>query len=418
MKLIKSIIILLVLTYSFWILEFEVFASDSIWISDLESQITPDSSEDKIIKLQKLFSGLWLYKWSIDWNYKSIEKTLIDYQLNAWLVENPWDWGAWYFGKKTIIQLQKDFPNDFEKLASEHILLEKPGLWDRNFIVTAYYSPLPWQNKYLKWSYAADIRLNWWWKVTASWKWVFAWLLAAPKNYDFWTKIELEWIWIWVVEDRWWAIVNAWERGHSYDRIDIWMWYWDEWLERAIKWWKREVKWKIVTSDTMIWVEFDVSPVTKYNNLTVDAEDPKEENVVKLQELMTEVWLYDWNIDWNFEEVKDELVDFQVKYKIIDSENSKEAWYFWDKTLAILRKNYWWWIFKIPTNIVYLSLQKKRELEKIKRLLLEYIDKKSYWNKLLEYKFKQSLKNNLDVYIAKISSKTKKQELRFLKDIL
>jgi hypothetical protein len=36
-------------------------------------------------------------------------------------------------------------------------------------------------------------------------------------------------------------------------------------------------------------VEFDVSPVTKYINLIVDAEDPKEENVLKLQKLMTEV---------------------------------------------------------------------------------------------------------------------------------
>ena len=106
MKLFKSIIILLTIIYSFGTLEFEVFASSSVWVSDLESQITPDSSENTIIKLQKLFFGLWLYKWSIDWNYKSIEKTLIDYQINSWLVDNPWDWGAWYFGKKTIIQLK------------------------------------------------------------------------------------------------------------------------------------------------------------------------------------------------------------------------------------------------------------------------------------------------------------------------
>jgi hypothetical protein len=307
---------------------------------------------------------------------------------------------------------------DFEKLAAEHILLEKPWLWDRTFIVTAYYSPLPWQNKYIKWSYAADIKLNWWWKVTASWEWVFAWLLAAPKNYDFWTKIELEWIWIWVVEDRWWAIVNAWDRWHSFDRIDIWMWYWDEWLERAINWWKREVKWKIINNDNNISIAFDISPVVKYNDLTVDAEEPEEENVIKLQELLSEVWLYEWNINWNFEDVKDELIIFQVDNNIISSKYSEEAWFFWDKTLAVLRKKYWWWIFKIPESIIYLSLQKKQELQKIRELLIQYIEKKSNWDKIIEYKYKLSLKKNLDKYIAQVSSKIRQQELRFLKDIL
>jgi len=418
-------IILLAVLYSFSIIEFEVFASSSVWVSDIDSQITPDSSEKKISQLQKLFTGLWLYKWVIDWNYKSIEKTIIDYQINSWLISNSSDRWAWYFGKKTIVQLKKDYPEIFEKLANQHISIEKPWIWDRTFVVTAYYSPLPGQEKYSfnvyrnrYRTYEEEIRLQWDWKTTASWKWVFAWLLAAPKNYDFWTKIELDWIWIWVVEDRGWAIVNSWERWYEYDRIDIWMGYWDEWLERAKKWWKREVKWKIVSSDTLIWVEFDVSPVSKYNKLTVDAEKPKEENVVKLQKLMSEVWLYNWTTNWNFDEIKDELISFQISNKIIDSKNSDEAWYFWEKTLAVMRKKFWWWIFKIPENIVYLSLKKKQELQKIKRILLAYIVKESDWNKLMEYKYKQNIKNSLNKYIVKISSKTKKQELRFLKDIL
>ena len=73
MKLFKSIIILLTILYSFGTLEFEVFASSSISVSDLESKITPDSNGDKIIKLQKTFSNLWLYWWDIDWIYESIK---------------------------------------------------------------------------------------------------------------------------------------------------------------------------------------------------------------------------------------------------------------------------------------------------------------------------------------------------------
>ncbi|MBT3729083.1 hypothetical protein HOF65_02400 [bacterium] len=39
-------------------------------------------------------------------------------------------------------------------------------------------------------------------------------------------------------------------------------------------------------------IQFDVSPVINYENLRVDAEDPKEDNVKELQELLTEVKIY------------------------------------------------------------------------------------------------------------------------------
>ncbi|MFC1797820.1 hypothetical protein ACFLY2_01245 [Patescibacteria group bacterium] len=39
-------------------------------------------------------------------------------------------------------------------------------------------------------------------------------------------------------------------------------------------------------------MEFDTSVVTKYRDLKVDAEKPKKENVVKLQNLLTEVKVY------------------------------------------------------------------------------------------------------------------------------
>lgn len=112
------------------------------------------------------------------------------------------------------------------------------------FIVTAYYSPLPNQNYYLKGNYEDELKLNWMWIAWASWVWVYEWMLAAPKNYAFWTKIYLEWLWIWSVEDRGGAIVNSWVRWYEHDRIDVWMWYWEEWLRRALYWWKRKVAWK------------------------------------------------------------------------------------------------------------------------------------------------------------------------------
>ncbi|USN58940.1 MAG: hypothetical protein H6767_02385 [Candidatus Peribacteria bacterium] len=60
------------------------------------------------------------------------------------------------------------------------------------FIVTAYYSPLPDQDSYMKGSYEADIRLNGRGTHGASGKEVFTGMIAAPKTYAFGTKIYLE----------------------------------------------------------------------------------------------------------------------------------------------------------------------------------------------------------------------------------
>ena len=131
---------------------------------------------------------------------------------------------------------------------------------DRYFVVTAYYSPLPDQKHYLKGNYHDEIRLNGRWIAWASGKKVFSGMLAAPKNYSFWTKIYLEWLGIGSVEDRGWAIVNAGQRGYSYDRIDVWMWYGDEGLKRALYWGKRTVKWSFVDSSAQTTLDYTKIP--------------------------------------------------------------------------------------------------------------------------------------------------------------
>lgn len=117
------------------------------------------------------------------------------------------------------------------------------------FIVTAYYSPQPNQNSYARGSYAADIKLNGNGTNGASGTPVFAGMIAAPKSYDFGTQIFFEGLWLGRVEDRWWAIVDAWVRWQPHDRIDIWMWYGDLGLKRARAWWVREVT-GVYVSDT------------------------------------------------------------------------------------------------------------------------------------------------------------------------
>lgn len=210
-----------------------------------------------------------------------------------------------------------------------------------SFIVTAYYSPLPNQKHYTTWSYAWDKRLNWEGHTTASGKWVYTWILAAPQKYPFGTKIYFEWFGIWAVEDRWWAIVKAWVDWHEHDRIDIWMWYWDEWLQRALKWWKRTIKWKIVSKNSKVNLKFSKNVLKNIENIKVNPEDHKKEDVKKLQENFKKLGLYTWKIDWKYENIKNEIIDFQVKNKIISTKNSPEAWWFWPKTYVQLLRRFW-----------------------------------------------------------------------------
>ena len=79
----------------------------------------------------------------------------------------------------------------------------------QEFIVTAYYSPLPDQNFYLKGNYEAEKILNGNGTNGASGKPVFVGMIAAPKTYNFGTRIDFEGLGVGIVEDRGGAIVKA-----------------------------------------------------------------------------------------------------------------------------------------------------------------------------------------------------------------
>lgn len=224
------------------------------------------------------------------------------------------------------------------------------------FVVTAYYSPLPNQEYYLTGDYESEKRLNWQGIRWASWKEVFSWMLAAPKIYEFWTKVYLEWLWVWEISDRGWAIVKAGERWYSYDRIDVWVWYWDEWLRRALYWGKRTIKWSVVLDSSNVTLNYNTiaSPawatkwlkqipnifstwIWKWSNSWI---------VKKLQELLQELWLYKWEIDWVYNnEVIDIVYDFQLKNEIIDKWEYYWAGYWGQSTRALFLKKYLNWEF-------------------------------------------------------------------------
>lgn len=396
-----------------------------------ETQIFHESNESKIKKLQSLFKGLWLYNWEITGIYSHIEQDLINYQLRAWVIPHKNDDSAWYFGAKTMKALERDFWNLYLDLKEEFLVVDTPeNLW--RFKITAYYSPLPWQAKYTTWSYAWDIRLNGNWNVTASWNWMYPWLLAWPRNYAFGTKIYIEWIWVWQIWDRWGAIVNSWERWHEYDRLDIWVWYWDEGRERARKWWVREVNWYIVDSSYEVNIKFDESVLSKYLNLKVDAKNPTEESVRNLQSLFTELSLYSWPIDWDYYQIKDIFIDWQVSNNVIPSRDYSTAWYFWPKTITKLQEIYWSpsWLFienymSIPSIYNNPNWENnnneysyKRAVELIKTELEIRFDKMFNWNQEKIDNFKEAFKKALNNISNKDKYKARKQEFQYLIEIL
>ncbi len=275
------------------------------------------------------------------------------------------------------------------------------------FVVTAYYSPLPNQNYYLTGNYKAEKRLNWEGIRWASGKRVFSWMLAAPKIYRFWTKIFLEWLGVWEVSDRWWAIVSAWNRWYSHDRIDVWVWYWDEWLRRALYWGKRKIKWEIISKNAKVTIDYHSVASPKWATKWLKTiptifeiglwkgSNPKY--VKKLKTLLKETWHYKWKVDWVYDyELINTVYKFQIDNRLIKWPNSYWAWYWWWTTRKLFLKKYLNWEFdkvqKVETKV---SIEKKelnifdgpvnsiKEVKKLQEVLktLGYYNWKITWVK-------------------------------------
>lgn len=207
---------------------------------------------------------------------------------------------------------------------------------ERTFIVTAYYSPLPDQSFYFKWSYEAEVRLNGEWTHWASGRWVFPGMLAAPKTYAFGTKIYLEWVGLGTVEDRGGAIVVAWERGYAHDRIDIWMWYGEPGLRRALLWGKRQVKGQIIT-DSRGYVTIDLSRLDKW---AIDlAKLPLVKNTITSGASILEK-LTNLGYDDESTTLEDMIYHFQLDHHIVSSRSDQWAGNYGPKTQAKLEEIY------------------------------------------------------------------------------
>lgn len=268
-------------------------------------------------------------------------------------------------------------------------LAESVPMESRKLLVTAYYSPLPNQDFYIRGSYEADIRLNGRGTNGADGTEVYVGMLAAPKTYPFGTRVNIPGLGVGEVHDRGGAILA----GKDYDRIDVWMGRGEEGLARALNWGARIVEGEVYftphqveqglsfqwvssqlpdaflqrlknnsvkTSTTTVQsvpaVSSEPEPTVQDEVLTEkenkelerleqnrtvlaagigkDASGPEVEN---LQRMLWDLGYYHGEITGNYDDVTVEAVfRFQIEYGVLNSEWDKGAGYFGKKTLEAL----------------------------------------------------------------------------------
>ena len=130
----------------------------------------------------------------------------------------------------------------------------------REFLVTAYYSPLPDQSFYIRGSYEADMRLNGRGTNGADGTEVYMGMLAAPSSYAFGTRLNIPGLGVGEVHDRGGAILE----GENYDRIDVWMGHGEEGLARALNWGSRLLEGEIYPDGTAVLQDLDFSWVSSH----------------------------------------------------------------------------------------------------------------------------------------------------------
>lgn len=164
--------------------------------------------------------------------------------------------------------------------SNDEMPLEYP--YSKTFTISAYYSPLPCQMRYVTGSYDGDIRLNGGGKRGADGTSVYPGMIAAPKTIDFGMKMDIPNVGIVAVHDRGGAIRPANGSNLLYDRLDIWMGYGDKGMERALRWGKR-------TLEVVVYgVNDSIQEQVALNNYSPDEAIPNDCSQIVLASVNTE----------------------------------------------------------------------------------------------------------------------------------
>ena len=207
--------------------------------------------------------------------------------------------------------------------------------YEAEFVVSAYYSPLPGQDVYVTGSYAGDIRLNGGGVRTASGVLVEeapGCFLASPPEYAFGTVMELDGIGQCLVLDRGGAFKNG------LLRLDMWLGYGDEGRKAAMSWGLRRVRVKVMgeieaPSLANGYNNFDSlesyqegiseSPLAFARELELNDSG---EDVARLQQLLKDLKFYGGEVNGIYEESTKEAVErFQQEQGMLSDPDFKKA---------------------------------------------------------------------------------------------
>lgn len=226
-----------------------------------------------------------------------------------------------------------------------------PGVpYQKTFVISAYYSPVQGQKKYVTGSYDGDIRLNGSGVHGADGTDTHPGMIAAPKNYPFGTKMQIPGIGMVAVHDRGGAIVNAGERNQSYDRLDLWMGFGDAGLQRALSWGRRKVDVTVYGIDPTKVENVDLQGYTAAESTAevLTGQAPKmfvqdlslgdqNDDVKKLQTGLKQLSYYSGDVTGTFDETtREALAKFQIDMGIVDTMNDFGAGYFGPQTRKTL----------------------------------------------------------------------------------
>jgi len=218
--------------------------------------------------------------------------------------------------------------------------------YQRTFIISAYYSPLENQKKYVTGSFNGDVRLNGEGVHSADGSIVFPGMIAAPKGYSFGTKMKIPGIGVVAVHDRGGAIVHAGARNQAYDRLDVWMGYGDSGLQRALNWGRRTVAVTVYGIDPNINENVYLEGYSEAEKIAETAmhSGPKiftsdlnlndqSDGVKKLQDSLTRLGYYHAPLSGTYDTAtEDSVITFQVDAGVVDSRDDFGAGYFGPQT--------------------------------------------------------------------------------------
>jgi peptidoglycan hydrolase-like protein with peptidoglycan-binding domain/3D (Asp-Asp-Asp) domain-containing protein len=226
--------------------------------------------------------------------------------------------------------------------------------YEKTFVITAYYSPVEGQTRYLRGSLAADKKLNGNGVHGADGTPVYAGMIAAPSSVPFGTKMQIPGIGIVAVHDRGGAIVKAGERNQSFDRLDIWMGSGDQGLNRALQWGRRTVTVMVYGIDDTVNETVDMSHLDEnfkdfvskptaitqaqifIKDLGLGDSDPQ---ITTIKQKMQDLGYFDGTISDQFDaKLYQAVIKFQLDYQIIDNDDEFGAGYLGPQTRKILEK--------------------------------------------------------------------------------